>query len=223
MIRCRNIQKFYGEGDSRVEALRGIDMDIERGELHLLMGPSGSGKTTLISIIAGILTPDVGECFIDGVDFHALSERNQTRFRKENIGFVFQAYNLIPMLSNEENISIPLLLQGMDRNQALERGRAIMEELGMADKIGATPVDLSGGQRQRVAIGRAIIHNPKLIVCDEPTSALDFNTGQKVMQLLQQMVEKKNLTLIVVTHDPRLVPYAHHIDHLEDGRIVPAG
>lgn len=220
IISCRDLQKHYGTGPTRVDALRGINLDVQRGELRLLMGPSGSGKTTLISVIAGILTPDAGACLIDGIDFHTLPEKAKSKFRKETIGFVFQAYNLIPMLTNEENIAIPLLLQGLDRKQALARGKEILKEFGMPDKIGTTPTELSGGQCQRVAIGRAIVHEPKIIVCDEPTSALDHQTGAKVMQLLQDLVRKKNVTLIVVTHDPRIVSYADHIDHLEDGRIV---
>ncbi len=219
-IICKNIHKFYGEGSSRVEALRGVDLTINKGELRLLMGPSGSGKTTLISIIAGILTQDSGECLINSVDLNHLPDRQKAHYRGSHIGFVFQLFNLIPSLKNEENISIPLLLNGVLRKEANERAKELLKELNMEDKIGLYPRDLSGGQQQRVAIARAIAHNPQLVVCDEPTSFLDYVTGRKIMELLKEMVTKKGLTLIVVTHDPRIVEFADSIDHLEDGVIV---
>jgi putative ABC transport system ATP-binding protein len=217
---CRNISKFYGEGANRVEALKNVDLEINRGELRLLMGPSGSGKTTLISIIAGILTQDKGECLINGIDLNRLSDKEKTHYRGNNIGFVFQVFNLIPMLTNEENISLPLLIQGFPRQEATERAKVLLAELGMGDKIGFFPKQLSGGQQQRIAIARALIHNPQIVVCDEPTSFLDHVTGGKIMELLRELVRKKNITLIVVTHDPRIVEYADKIDRLEDGQIV---
>lgn len=219
-ILCKEVHKYYGEGASRVEALRGIDLEIKKGELSLLMGPSGSGKTTLISIIAGILTHDSGTCLVDNVDLNHLPDKEKTHYRGTNIGFVFQIFNLIPMLTNEENISIPLLLNGVPKKEALDRSRQLLSEVGMADKIGAFPPDLSGGQQQRVAIARGMVHNPHLIVCDEPTSFLDHTTGIKIMELLKGMVVKKGMTLVVVTHDPRIVGFADRIHYLEDGRIV---
>ena len=219
-ILCRSIHKTYGEGDSRVHALRGVDLTINRGELRLLMGPSGSGKTTLISIISGILTQDSGECWVEAVDLTHLSDVEKTAFRKQHIGFVFQVFNLIPTLSIEENVSIPLLLNELPRKEALDRSKTVLAELDLSDKIGKSPVELSGGQQQRVAIARAIVHSPKVIVCDEPTSFLDYHTGIKIMELLQQLTRKKHVTLIVVTHDPRIVPFADTIDHLEDGKIT---
>lgn len=217
---CRSIKKIYGEGFSRVEALRGVDLTIPKGELMLLMGPSGSGKTTLISVIAGILTQDSGECLINNIDLNHLPDKEKTHFRAKNIGFVFQSFNLIPMLTNEENISIPLILNGTSRQEAVEKAKVLMNELGLSDKIGVTPTQLSGGQQQRIAIARALIHNPPLIVCDEPTSFLDHATGNKIMELLQEMVDKRGITIIVVTHDPRIVPFADQIHHLEDGEIT---
>ncbi len=219
-IICKNIYKTYGEGSTRVEALRGVNLEVEVGELRLLMGPSGSGKTTLISVIAGILTPDSGECLIGDVDLNHLFDKEKTRFRGSHIGFVFQAFNLIPMLTVEENVSIPLLLNNVPREEALERSKAMLVELGLGDKIGVLPTELSGGQQQRVAIARALVHEPQFIVCDEPTSFLDHHTGLKIMELLRETVHKRNVTLIVVTHDPRIVPFADRIDNLEDGRIV---
>jgi putative ABC transport system ATP-binding protein len=217
---CKNIVKFYGEGANRVEALKNVNLEIHRGELRLLMGPSGSGKTTLISIIAGILTQDRGQCLINGIDLNSLSDQEKTHYRGDNIGFVFQVFNLIPMLTNEENISLPLLIQGVPRKEATERAKTLLTELGMGDKIGFFPKQLSGGQQQRIAIARALIHNPQIVVCDEPTSFLDHVTGGKIMELLRELVRKKNITLIVVTHDPRIVEYADKIDRLEDGQIV---
>lgn len=219
IIVCNGIFKHYGEGSSRVDALRGVNLQIKKGELRLLMGPSGSGKTTLISIIAGILTPNEGTCTINNIDLNRLPDIEKTNFRRDNIGFVFQAFNLVPMLTTIENISIPLLLKGIERKEAEERSKHVLRELGMADKIGSYPGDLSGGQQQRVAIARAIVHNPEIIVCDEPTSFLDHDTGIKIMELLKVMVTTKGLTLIVVTHDPRIVEFADNIDRLEDGEI----
>lgn len=216
---CKNITKFFGKGPNRVEALRGINLEIKKGELRLLMGPSGSGKTTLISIIAGILTPDQGSCLINNIDLNKLSDEMRTLYRGKNIGFVFQVFNLIPMLTNEENIAIPLLIQGISKKDALERAKELLREFDMADKIGSIPTQLSGGQQQRIAIARALIHNPSILVCDEPTSFLDHHTGQKIMELLKNLVRKKNITLIVVTHDPRIVEYADKIDRLEDGKL----
>lgn len=219
-IRCHDIHKTYGSGENAVHALRGVSLSIPQGTLRLLMGPSGSGKTTLISIFSGILTPDSGECWVNGVNLGSLNDAEKTTFRGHNIGFVFQVFNLIPMLTIEENVSIPLLLQERPRKFALDRAKEVLAEMGMADKIGRLPTELSGGQQQRVAIARAIVHSPTLIVCDEPTSFLDHQTGNKIMEQLQELVRKKSVTIIVVTHDPRIVPFADEIAHLEDGVIT---
>ncbi len=219
-IVCKNVSKTYGHGTSSCVALQGVNLSINRGELRLLMGPSGSGKTTLISIIAGILTQDEGECYVNDVDLNHLPDDQKVHFRGQNIGFVFQVFNLIPSLTNEENISVPLLLQGVARKVALEKSRQLLVDLGLKEKIGGFPPELSGGEQQRVAIARAIVHDPKIIVCDEPTSFLDLHTGLKIMELLKEMVVKKNVTLVVVTHDPRIVKFADKIDYLEDGKIV---
>jgi putative ABC transport system ATP-binding protein len=214
---CRDIKKHYGEGVARVDALRGVNLEVERGKLNLFMGPSGSGKTTLISVIAGILTQDSGECLLFNVDTAQLPEHEKTCYRAQHVGFVFQTFNLIPMLTNEENISVPMLLNGTEHLAALEKAKHVMNELGLGDKIGLYPSQLSGGQQQRVAIGRALVHEPPLIVCDEPTSFLDHHTGQKIMELLRQTVIEKQVTVIVVTHDPRVVPFADKIFEIEDG------
>lgn len=220
IILCKNVHKTYGRGTSRCVALQGVDLSIQRGELRLLMGPSGSGKTTLISIIAGILTQDEGDCLINAIDLNHLPDDEKTHYRGKNFGFVFQAFNLIPSLSNEENICVPLLLQGAPRAEALEKSRHLLTELGLKDKIGGFPTELSGGEQQRVAIARALAHDPQIIVCDEPTSFLDHYTGLKTMEILKSLVTQKGVTLVVVTHDPRIVKFADKIDYLEDGKIV---
>lgn len=221
IIICKDVRKTYGSGTTLTEALRGVDLTINKGELRMLMGPSGSGKTTLISIIAGILTQTSGSCLLNNMDINYLPDQEKTHYRGNHIGFVFQAFNLIPTLTTEENISIPLLLNNVPRIEATERAKDLLKAIDMGEKIGAYPRDLSGGQQQRIAIARAIIHNPELIVCDEPTSSLDHETGEKIMNLLKSMVTEKNLTLIVVTHDPRIVQFADKIDYLEDGKIIP--
>ena len=220
IIICKDIYKSYGTGSSRVEALKGVNLSINKAEIRMLMGPSGSGKTTLISIIAGILTQDSGTCLINGTDLNRLSDRERTHYRGKNIGFVFQAFNLIPTLTCEENISLPLIILGQKKAKALELSRELLTSFGMADKIGTHPSELSGGQQQRVAIARAIIHAPPIIVCDEPTISLDAETGHKIMGLLKDTVEKQGITLIVITHDQRIVEFADKIDRIEDGRIV---
>lgn len=220
IVRCTNIRKTFGEGDAKVEALRGVDLEIQAGEIRLLMGPSGSGKTTLISIIAGILTQDEGECLIEETNLNQLTNDTKTRFRGKQIGFVFQAFNLIPTLTIEENVAIPLLLNHEEKEKALDKARTQLAQLGLQDKIGNMPAQLSGGQQQRVAIARAVIHSPKLIVCDEPTSYLDADNGIKIMTLLHDLIKSSNSTIIVVTHDARITHFADRIDHLEDGKIV---
>ncbi len=220
IVVCKNIYKHYGEGSTRVDALRGIDLTINRGELRMLVGPSGSGKTTLLSIITGILTKSSGECLINNIDLDTLSDSEKTHYRGSHIGFVFQIFNLIPTLTCEENISLPLVILGKPKKEALEKAKQLLVDFGMADKIGKLPIELSGGQQQRVAIARAMVHDPAIIACDEPTSFLDQHTGHTIMQLLKKMVIEKGITLIVITHDSRILEFADKIDRIEDGRIV---
>lgn len=219
-ISCKNLKKTYGEGTSKVDALRGVDLDVKSGEFLILMGPSGSGKTTLISVISGILTQTDGTCEVEGVDLNHLPEKEKILFRGEKIGFVFQTFNLIPMLTCTENVAIPLLINGVDRVEAEKKARKLLEEVGIPEKADITPDQISGGQQQRVAIARGLIHDPELIVCDEPTSYLDHATGQKIMELLQKIVKEGNKTLIVVTHDARIIDFADRIANMDDGRIV---
>ncbi len=220
VVICRNITKTFGVGSTKVDALRGVNLEIGQGELRLLMGPSGSGKTTLLSVIAGILTPTTGACTVLNTNIEALSDEELTHFRAKNIGFVFQTFNLIPSLTCEENISIPLIINGEENTKAMQKSKEMMVELGLTDKIGVLPTLLSGGQQQRVAIGRALIHDPPLIVCDEPTSFLDHETGHRIMTLLRSRLKKNKNTILVVTHDPRIIPFADKINQLEDGKII---
>lgn len=219
-VLCKNLKKSYGTGSAKVEALRGVNLEVKAGELLLLMGPSGSGKTTLISIIAAILTQNEGECFVFNQNINNLPDREKTLYRGHHIGFVFQSFNLIPTLTCQENISVPLLLNKIKREKALQKADELLAQVGIAEKAQSYPEELSGGQQQRVAIARAIIHDPKLIVCDEPTSYLDHETGKKIMELLRSIVMKQKKTLIVVSHDPRIISFADRIVYLEDGKIT---
>jgi putative ABC transport system ATP-binding protein len=219
-VSLRGVTKSYGEGEARVPALRGVDLEIGAGELLMLVGPSGCGKTTLISVVAGILDQDEGACEVFGRDVKALGPREKARFRGENVGFVFQAFNLLPALTAAENVAIPLLIARRPRSEALARANAMLERVGIADRSRALPSQLSGGQQQRVAIARALVHEPRLVVCDEPTSSLDHRTGALVMEILRQIAMTGSRTLIVVTHDARIFSYADRIAAMDDGRIT---
>ncbi|MBI5363258.1 MAG: ABC transporter ATP-binding protein [Planctomycetes bacterium] len=216
---CRGVTKTYGAGPDAVPALRGIDLEVKSGELMMLVGPSGCGKTTLISVIAGILDQDEGTCSVFGEDVKQLSPRAKTAFRGRTVGFVFQAFNLLPALNAAENVAVPLLIQGVPRKEAVARGRDVLERVGIGNRWRSLPSQLSGGQQQRVAIGRALVHDPKLIVCDEPTSSLDQETGHKVMEILRAVAVGPGRSLVIVTHDARVFEFADRIAKMNDGRI----
>ncbi len=218
-IRCRGVEKSYGTGDARVDALRKVDLDVSLGELLMLVGPSGCGKTTLISVLAGILDADAGEVAVLGANLRELSGPALTRWRGANVGFVFQAYNLVPTLSVEENVAIPLLLRGTPRALALARAGEVLDSVGLGARRRSAPRDLSGGQQQRVALSRALVHEPRLLVCDEPTSALDADTGHGVMELLRAHAVRPDRALVLVTHDSRIFGFADRIARMEDGCI----
>jgi putative ABC transport system ATP-binding protein len=218
-ILCSGITKTYGTDDTRVQALRGVDLEVRTGELIMLVGPSGCGKTTLISIIAGILDPTSGSCRLFGQDLAGLPPADRVRFRGRNIGFVFQAFNLIPTLTVAENVAIPLLINGEAMDPALARARTCLEQVGLGDKLEAMPGQISGGQQQRVAIARALVHDPHLVVCDEPTSALDHQTGNRVMEVLKGLAMDGRRSLVIVTHDARIFSFADRIAHLDDGAV----
>ena len=219
-VRCRGVTKSYGKGDAQVMALRGVDLDVHRGELLMIVGPSGCGKTTLISVIAGVLDRDSGECDVLGCDLNDMDQKARARFRGRSIGFVFQLFNLLPALNAVENVSVPLLINGIVRDEAEVRAKEALEAVNLGARMDALPAKLSGGQQQRVAIARALVHKPKLIVCDEPTSNLDHVTGQRMMGLLRQVAKRPDRALIVVTHDPRIFEYADRIARMDDGRII---
>ncbi len=219
-VRCRSVTKSYGAGDAKVMALRGIDLDVRRGELLMVVGPSGCGKTTLISVIAGILDHDSGQCEVLGRDFKHMAPKERARFRGAAIGFVFQLFNLLPALNLVENVTVPLLINGALRKAAESRAREVLGAMNLGSRLDALPGKLSGGQQQRVAIARALVHEPQLIVCDEPTSNLDHATGQNMMQLLRDIAKSPNRALIVVTHDPRIYGFADRIARMDDGKIV---
>jgi putative ABC transport system ATP-binding protein len=218
-VRCRGVTKTYGSGPNAVRALRGVDLDVHTGELLMLVGPSGCGKTTLISVIAGVLDRDAGDCSVLGSDFDTMGQNQRARFRGKNIGFVFQAFNLIPTLTIAENAAVPLIINGMSRGRAVKAAIEVLDRVGLGSRVNDRPCRLSGGQQQRVAIARALVHKPKIIVCDEPTSALDHATGQRVMELLREVASQNELSLIVVTHDQRIFEFADRIAEMDDGHI----
>jgi len=186
----------------------------------MLVGPSGCGKTTLISIIAGILDKTGGELTVFGDDISGMDPRARTAWRRDRIGFVFQAFNLMPALTAAENVAIPLLIKGAPRREALQRAEHMLERVGIAARRGARPSELSGGQQQRVAIGRALVHEPQLVVCDEPTSSLDHETGHSVMEVLREIATARERALVVVTHDARIFEFADRIARMDDGRVI---
>ena len=220
-VRCEQVTKIFGIGAAAVRALRGVDLEVRTGEMMMLVGPSGSGKTTLISVIAGVLSRDGGDCSVFGQDYTRMSVDDTTRFRGKNIGFVFQVWNLIPALTAAENVAVPLIINGGNRRTAIQRATQMLSKVGFDDRMMKSfPLDLSGGQQQRIAIARSLIHNPRLIVCDEPTSALDSETGHKIMEMMRQLAAGENRALVVVTHDARIFQFADRIALMEDGVIT---
>jgi putative ABC transport system ATP-binding protein len=219
-VSVRGVQKHYGEGNTRVDALRGVDFEARFGELSFLVGPSGCGKTTLLCVITGLLDRTAGDLSVLGQKLDDLSGRDRVLFRRKNLGFVFQQYNLLPALTAAENVSVPLLAADVPRKEALDRAKALLSRLGLEKRVDALPSKLSGGQQQRVALARALVHEPKVIVCDEPTAALDHATGEAVMDLLASRAVQPDRAVIVVTHDSRVFHHAHSIAHMDDGSIV---
>ena len=218
-VKVRNVSKTFGTGDARTQALKGVNFDTRLGELLLIVGPSGCGKTTLLSIIAGTMEFEGGEIDVFENRLHAMTKPAITNFRRRDIGFIFQQFNLIPTLTCLENISVPLLLNGVRRRDAETRSADAMKLVGLESKIRETPTNLSGGQQQRVAIARALVHEPRLIICDEPTSALDKENGAKIMELLHDIAKSPTRSVIVVTHDTRIFRYADRMTEMEDGRV----
>jgi putative ABC transport system ATP-binding protein len=222
-VAARGVTKDFDLGDgSRLRVLADISFTMPAGKLAMLSGPSGCGKTTLICIISGILKASIGEVSIFGQALNAMDERDRTAFRLETIGFVFQQSNLIPALSVRENAAVPLIAAGCSRTAALERATDILDRLGIGEFADSRPIYLSGGQQQRATIARALVHEPRLVLCDEPTSALDAESGRALMGLLRSIALQPDRGVIVVTHDSRIVEFADQLIMMEDGRIKSA-
>jgi putative ABC transport system ATP-binding protein len=218
-IRLTGVTKEFGTGDARVTALHEVDLDMPYGELVLLVGPSGCGKTTLISIVAGLLDATAGEVEVLGENLTRMRGGRKVRFRGDNIGFVFQQYNLLPALTAAENASVPLLIAGWDRKKAVAKASELLDAVGLGSRLKSYPNQLSGGQQQRVAIARALVHSPRLLVCDEPTAALDAASGRTVMGLIRQVAVESDRAVVVVTHDSRVYDFGDRIVSMSDGRI----
>ncbi len=220
LIRIRGLSKGYRRGGHVIPVLLDLDMDVVAGEFVALMGPSGSGKSTLLNLIAGIDKPSAGTIEIGGVDIADLSEGELADWRAANVGFVFQFYNLLPVLSAQDNVELPLLLTGLSSRQRTERARLVLGLVGLADRADHYPNELSGGQQQRVAIARALVSDPLLIVADEPTGDLDRVTGEEILGLLERLVVEMGKTIVMVTHDPKAAAHARRLVHLEKGVLV---
>ena len=218
-IEVRNLVKQYESGAAAARALNGVDLDVRRGEVMLLMGPSGSGKTTLISIMGCILRPTEGSVKIEGREIVGLKESELPRVRLDHIGFVFQGFNLFPTLTASENVELALDLKHLRGAKARRHAETLLSQVGLGDKLHAYPSDLSGGQKQRVAIARALAGDPGIILADEPTAALDSSSGRIVMDMLRSLASEKNRAVVIVTHDSRTLEYADRVVHIQDGNL----
>jgi putative ABC transport system ATP-binding protein len=218
-VKLQQVSKHFGTGDTRVSALLNVSVDLPYGEMVLLVGPSGCGKTTLISVVAGLLDPSEGQVEVLGQPLSRMRGGRKVRFRGDNIGFVFQQYNLLPALNAAENASVPLLIAGWNRAKAVRKASEVLSAVGLGNKLKAYPNQLSGGQQQRVAIARALVHEPRLLVCDEPTAALDAASGRTVMDLIRSVAVQPDRAVIVVTHDSRVYDFGDRIVHMADGTV----
>jgi len=220
VIQATGLTKIYREGATELRALHDVDLEVRAGELTLLMGPSGSGKTTLLSILGCILRASAGNLEVLGEQVSSLPESELPRIRREAIGFVFQGFNLFPTLTAAENVALALDVRGKRGSVVKKRAEELLSEVGLVEKAGTWPADLSGGQKQRVAIARALAGDPLILLADEPTAALDSTSGRTVIELLQRLARLHGRAVVMVTHDPRVLPFGDRIIHLEDGRIV---
>lgn len=219
-VELKGISKSFGEKGVEVRALIDVTQQFKTGEMSMVVGPSGCGKTTLISIIGGILHADCGSVDVFGQSVHKMSDDENTEFRKNNIGYIFQQHNLIPTLTVKENVSIPLLVRKISRKQAEERAMEVLDIVGMIGRADFYPRSISGGEHQRVAIARSIVNDPRLVICDEPTASLDGERGTQVVQLMKEVALQADKCVIVVTHDSRIFKFADRMIKLEDGRII---
>ncbi len=219
-VEIRNVSKVYERGNQKLEVLHSIDLDVEQQDFIALMGPSGSGKTTLLNLIGGLDSPTAGTLTVSGQRIDNLGESALARWRAATVGFIFQFYNLLPMLSAQKNVELPLLLTRLSAAQRRRNAAIALELVGLSDRASHKPTELSGGQQQRVAIARAIVSDPALLVCDEPTGDLDRHSAEEVLTLLQQLNRQHGKTIIMVTHDPKAAEYASHVVHLDKGTLV---
>jgi putative ABC transport system ATP-binding protein len=219
-IDCRYLEMEFGAKGARQSVLRGINFTARAGRLTMIAGPSGCGKSTLLSILGGLLTPTGGDALVFGESLASMTARARAAYRREDVGFIFQQYNLVPALSAAENAATPLIIGGAKRDAAIAAARRELAALGLADHADKFPRQLSGGQQQRVAIARALVHRPRLIICDEPTAALDSKTGEAVMVALSAIAADAARAVVIVTHDTRIFDYADHLIELEDGLVV---
>ena len=220
LVEIRNVSKVYERGKQRVEVLHHIDLEIAQGDFLALMGPSGSGKTTLLNLIGGLDSPTDGDISVGGKRIDNLGQGDLAKWRASNVGFVFQFYNLLPMLSAQKNVELPLLLTKLGAAQRKKNAAIALQLVGLADRASHKPTELSGGQQQRVSIARAIVSDPTLLVCDEPTGDLDRQSAEEVLGLLQMLNRQHGKTIVMVTHDPKAAEYASHTLHLDKGTLV---
>lgn len=222
LVSVQNVVKCYTRGKQKVEVLHRLNLTIETGEFLALMGPSGSGKTTLLNLIGGLDRPDEGEIVVGGERIDKLSSRQLADWRARNVGFVFQFYNLLPMLGADRNVELPLLLTNLARARRRQSVQAALQLVGLSDRAAHKPSELSGGQQQRVAIARALVADPTLLVCDEPTGDLDRHTAEEILNLMRTLNRTQNKTIIMVTHDPKAAEYASRQVHLDKGQLIEA-
>jgi putative ABC transport system ATP-binding protein len=220
MIEATGVQKVYDAGGLRVRALRGVDLGVGRGEMVAIMGPSGCGKTTLLNVLSGLDDLTDGEVYVDGESIKGMSDRKRTRFRAEKMGFIFQSYNLIPVLSAIENVELPLLVAGHKPKKARRWAEDAVEMVGLADQAKKRPAEMSGGQQQRITVARSLVNNPAIVWADEPTGALDSETSSGIMDLLVRLNESEQQTFVLVTHDAAVAARAHRTIRMRDGRIT---
>ena len=219
MVEARDLEKTYAAGGTTVHALRGVDLRIPRGEMVAVMGPSGCGKTTLLNCLSGLDEFDSGEVFVGGESISGMSDRRRTRFRAERMGFVFQTYNLIPVLSAVENVELPLLVAGVRSKEARGRALSVLRAVGLADQVNKRPNEMSGGQQQRVTVARSLVNEPAIVWADEPTGALDSETSAEIMDLLVYLNQEKRQTFVLVTHDISVARRARRLVRMRDGKI----
>lgn len=219
VVQIHDAKRYYVTRGETIKALDGVDLEVERGEFLAIAGPSGSGKSTLLNLIGALDSPSEGEVRIDGVSLNGMSEADRSKLRRDRIGFVFQAYNLIPVLSVLENVEYVMLLQGRPASERHALSKAILEEVGLVDKLNRRPLELSGGQQQRVAVARAIASQPALVLADEPTANLDSVTGEQLLDTMQRLNQEHGMTFVFSTHDPLVMARASRLIRLRDGRV----